>query len=1692
MSHFKRSTLDLPLTTFSFRICLYIFLVILPAASQTFDVGRVRVDQNWLRVSFRTPFVAPVVIVTKSTYGNTDSVLRTQHINETGFEVRVDTWEGRTMAYDDVDYVAIETGLTYNTDSGGLIEALAFRASSDYQTFSYPTTRSASPVVVCHVQSYVDIGFKLVRIRSLTSSDFEAKVDRDKLNRGTVNNETVGCLVSDLIASPETFEDRQTIARIETNVDHNWKDLEDLPSSQVGAQFQRPVFAGALSSANGGDPAVAFFQPTGDPEVMQTAVMEDLSTDAGEHTNEDIHYLAFDIVPPGIDECTDSTYPDNCDANHAICTNIDLSFLCACNSGYDDVTGDGTVCSAVSCDEVNDPQPNTLTAQVIRSDSGQTGTTTDTATFAYSCNDGYQLVGSGTPTFTCTGTAYAVSKWQGGTVPTCTAVSCDEVNDPQPNTLTAQVIRSDSGQTGTTTDTSTFTYSCNDGYQLVGSGTPTFTCTGTAYAVSEWQGGTVPTCTDINECTDPSSSHDCDALATCTNTVGSFTCACNPGAADIFPTYAGTQCTASFQVPCGETVIVSADNVGGSAAADSCGVAAGDVAVSLTFDWASQPPLVGNQVLPVRNYTVTTCGNVTNFNTSVSVTSRSSGECVGSAALDQTLCDSAGAGAGGLSEIVFNATIDEFYFVRIAGTNGGIGNFSLSVSSSCLCTDADFSLRDDVCKYDECSLGVHRCSRRTDYSNYDSGGTTDTALCTDTDASYTCSCLLGFEDTGSALGLGEDGLYCEAVKCGDQPSAPSNGALVFSDPVYTFQTLAETAFQCDAGYSLNTSQSLPASGKIECTGTAQTTATWPSLTATCEGVVCSGDSPEPPFGGVMIPDAPPNGLYWVAEDRVVFQCNSAFHSLSGISEKSCEGFDLGGGEMRAVWQNASLVPLCSDTTPPVVLCKDVTLSTDTRASSRLFQSIEDIEKLGAASASDLAEIDPMEPLRLYRPTDGTLILFPLTVQLGQTEFTAEARDSAGNTAMCSFTVTVVDEEPPFVLCPPGIFKNQVLRVLPHIDFPTDPVGYDNVDAGDVSFEFDINSGSQFGLGITIVSVVGKDSVGNSADCTFSVTVSACPVNSQRVTEDGPCLCDEGFWQDLSVQEGGGLKAAGFSSTVCNLCVQKARSKPGATHPSACFCNEGYYFVPDTTQPESSEAFWTQGRCIECPENADCFGALLGDAIQESASAISVRRRNLEEETSGEAQNDRQAEGLVEDGVEESLSDGRDSKHADAVSLSSTRKLQQASTGSSAESATTAQTVNRYDVTQHSRPRPKDGFALVSAYPEAVLVECELEEACVQSENQTLYQERNGGVQCAEGMRGPVCSQCWDKHQQPSDFQLCQACPQLGINALVAVVAFLGLQAVVLIYTGINVVVADDALHVVTWRNLFNYISLMAIFTEFELGDINLPDWVAPEVILPFDAMPGAGDLLSLQCIVQPLLIAAGWKDSDEMFIIINLFSQMKLLFTILFCTALGFLLVGIAHWAKERRQRRLGSGRRRASLQEAGGERAGEGGGEAGESEAPEAVGLTAAELRQLRREAEYRVQSERILNIWRYNFQFKKGQWKSFAVFKSVMLDCVPVYVIAYFLMFENAIEDLIALIKCEPLADGLPRVMSEAPSVRCDSQLYQKWVSVVLAVIAVLAVFIPATLAVMMLRAHRRLQGLAARELRPQFYRTFGFLAQ
>ncbi len=52
-------------------------------------------------------------------------------------------------------------------------------------------------------------------------------------------------------------------------------------------------------------------------------------------------------------------------------------------------------------------------------------------------------------------------------------------------------------------------------------------CGNPAYFTCENNIGTLPTCEDIDECLN--NTHNCDVNATCTNTIGSFTCACNSG-----------------------------------------------------------------------------------------------------------------------------------------------------------------------------------------------------------------------------------------------------------------------------------------------------------------------------------------------------------------------------------------------------------------------------------------------------------------------------------------------------------------------------------------------------------------------------------------------------------------------------------------------------------------------------------------------------------------------------------------------------------------------------------------------------------------------------------------------------------------------------------------------------------------------------------------------------------------------------------------------------------------------------------------------------------------------------------------------------------------------------------------------------------------------------------------------------------
>src|SRR5262249_34979756 len=105
---------------------------------------------------------------------------------------------------------------------------------------------------------------------------------------------------------------------------------------------------------------------------------------------------------------------------------------------------------------------------------------------------------------------------------------------------------------------------------------------------------------------------------------------------------------------------------------------------------------------------------------------------------------------------------------------------------------------------------------------------------------------------------------------------------------------------------------------------------------------------------------------------------------------------------------------------------------------------------------------------------------------GTTTVNVTARDAAGNTSACSFTVTVEDHQPPSIVCPVNI------NTLTDPGLCTAVVGYaasvtDNC-AG-ASVVCTPPSGATFPIGTTGVSCIATDAAGNTAACGFTVTIN---------------------------------------------------------------------------------------------------------------------------------------------------------------------------------------------------------------------------------------------------------------------------------------------------------------------------------------------------------------------------------------------------------------------------------------------------------------------------------------------------------------------------------------------------------------------------------------------------------------------------
>ena len=133
-------------------------------------------------------------------------------------------------------------------------------------------------------------------------------------------------------------------------------------------------------------------------------------------------------------------------------------------------------------------------------------------------------------------------------------------------------------------------------------------------------------------------------------------------------------------------------------------------------------------------------------------------------------------------------------------------------------------------------------------------------------------------------------------------------------------------------------------------------------------------------------------------------------------------------------------------------------------------------------------------------------------------------DLSGNTSQCSFSVEVLDTEPPVLIsCPGNINVNVPTGSCSAVINWTPPTAEDNCSVE--TLESTHQPGALFSVGVTTVTYTATDASGNTAQCSFTVTLNdnqapviTCP-GDILISVDGTILSDPaGFISNLSIED----------------------------------------------------------------------------------------------------------------------------------------------------------------------------------------------------------------------------------------------------------------------------------------------------------------------------------------------------------------------------------------------------------------------------------------------------------------------------------------------------------------------------------------------------------------------------------------------
>jgi hypothetical protein len=176
-----------------------------------------------------------------------------------------------------------------------------------------------------------------------------------------------------------------------------------------------------------------------------------------------------------------------------------------------------------------------------------------------------------------------------------------------------------------------------------------------------------------------------------------------------------------------------------------------------------------------------------------------------------------------------------------------------------------------------------------------------------------------------------------------------------------------------------------------------------------------------------------------------------------------------------------------DETAPVITCTaDTTIEcADTNGFVVEFDAVADDE----CDEAPVVECDP--------PSGSTF-------HIGETVVTCTATDFSGNSSQCTFTVTIIEAEPPVIHCPDDITVECTGDGSAVAEFV---VTAESECDSNVVVVCDPPSGSSFPLGETVVRCTATDSFGNVVECSFSVFVE----DTTPPAINGIMVSDDTLW-----------------------------------------------------------------------------------------------------------------------------------------------------------------------------------------------------------------------------------------------------------------------------------------------------------------------------------------------------------------------------------------------------------------------------------------------------------------------------------------------------------------------------------------------------------------------------------------------------